>query len=176
MLFVVLSLISMLFCGCNKKEESTETEETVSSVEKTQTAAVYAENYKTDDELENELLQSVVITVTDVRDGDNGSKIGSVMVSLPDLTKIYNAHKDEFKDDDTGSKIKAIIRDNLNEFSTDSTFEAEVVEENGQWKLADKTELNGLIADTVDNYLKAVLKDIQMDDITINIDGEGFGE
>ena len=176
MVFVSFFLIPMLLCSCDIKEGVSDIAETSAALEPHQTSAILFENYTTDDEFEMQLLQSIVITVTNTKDGENGSKIGSITVSLPDMVKIYNSHKTEFNGDDAGTIIKTIIQDNIKEFSTEIAFEAEILEEDGQWILADKASLNSVIGNIVDEFIKEVLKDTQVDEITIDIAGEGLEE
>lgn len=158
-LFLVSALLIFFVSGC--------------SSESGQTYQDYTGSYTFEDSLSQEFYQNVLIDISEVHTDTN---TGVVKVSIPDLQAIYQNHRVELTNNLTADQVQKVLSANLQEVISEKSFDADLYKDGREWKLASTEQLDSLIAEVVDDYLNAVLADIKLPDITVDVDLEDILE
>lgn len=152
-LFIVVFLHILCICGCSSKKK--------------QVYENHNSNYMPTENFVEDFYNNITI---DVIDTQSSSSTGTVKVVIPDLEAIYLAHREEFSDNPTDEQIREILFENLNEFVIEKTFDSDLYKDGNNWKMQSMEQVDGFIAEMVDNYLTAVLANIQISDIVVDIE------
>lgn len=135
-----------------------------------QTYSDYILNYQEEDEFTKVFFENVSIEVEKVQT-DLGR--GTVIVKIPDLAGIYETHYDEFVSGQTEEEIQEIILQNINEYDMEISIDTDLVKDGKTWKVKSIEQVDKVISDMVDNFLNAVLSDMQIN-ISIELDLGGI--
>lgn len=134
-----------------------------------QTYKDYTGSYILEDSFTKEFYQNVSIVISEVHTDTN---TGIVKVSIPDLKTIYQNHRVELTNNSTADQVQKVLSANLQEAIIEKSFDADLYKDGREWKLASTEQLDSLIAEVVDDYLSAVLADIKLPDITVDVNLE----
>lgn len=158
-LFLASALLIFFASGC--------------SSESGQTYKDYTGSYAFEDPLTQEFYQNVLIDISEVH---TDTDTGTVKVSIPNLQAIYQNHRVELTSSPTADQIQKILSANLQEAIIEKSIDADLYKDGGEWKLTSTEQVDSLIAEVVDDYLNAVLADIKLPDITVDVDLEDILE
>lgn len=164
---IIMSVFLFILTGCSvlsmpSIEELAKKQEIQNSREKQTTDQKTAE-------APAQLTEYVSVTITNV---NPDSSTGTVSITMPDLKAIYLANQEAFLADPDASFMRDMIKKNLDEFTVSKSFEAELYKDGAQWKLASTDEIAALAAQILDEYLSAVLVDVDLGDITVDVNVE----
>ena len=114
-----------------------------------------------------EYYEKVTFKFDPPKTGDSGST--SVVVSLPDLEKIYENYTAEFSEAKTSDNVQKIIKKHVDEFTIEKELTAEVYKDGDDWRLKSTENIDELVNTTVDEFLAKVISNVEFETHEINL-------
>lgn len=135
----------------------------------------YQPKFEISDDFTEAYYKQIKVEISSPSGGTEGeTAYAEVKLTLPDLPNIYKNHKDEFLNASSEKEIRGLILKYSDESVLDYNVTEEVIMDNGAWRLNSTKQTDLIVANTVNDYIGAVIDDIAANGSEIEINDDAM--